>query len=173
MENISRSHHYVPQFYLTGFTIDGSIKSKLTVIDKTAQKRFETIPRNVGAQRDFNRVDIPGQPIDAVERALAEFDGQAAGVLKKIANKEVLPNTETEDFSVIMHFIALLGIRNPKLRTNMNSTHEQIGKMMAHQVVATRAGALDKTKINLCGTWLQPVPRGCKVDITILGDEFR
>lgn len=138
MENISRSHHYVPQFYLAGFTIDGSIRSKLTVIDKTAQKRFETIPRNVGAERDFNRIDIPGQPIDAVEKALAEFDNQVAGVLKKIANEEVLPNTETEDFSVIMLFIALLGIRNPKLRSNMNSTHEQIGKMMGQQVVATR-----------------------------------
>ncbi len=137
MANTSRHHHYIPQLYLAGFTRDGTIKSQLTVIDKVDRKRFKTVPRNVGGERDFNRVDIPGLPIDAVEKALSEFETQLDGVIKRVIGEKALPKVDTEDFSVIMHFIALLGIRNPRLRTNINLVNEQISKMILHQIVAT------------------------------------
>ena len=75
-------------------------------------------------------------PKDIVESSLSEFDSQVHGILSKIVESEKLPAIDTEDFSVIMFFVALLGIRNPQLRTMMQDFHERLGKMMAQQVVA-------------------------------------
>ena len=75
MSNTSRNNHYIPQFYLKGFLDPNLSKEQLCVIDKIEKRHFVTSPRNVGSQRDFNRVDIPGKPIDTVEKSLSEIEG--------------------------------------------------------------------------------------------------
>ena len=68
MSNTSRNHHYIPQFYLRGFLNPSCKKKQLYVIDKIKKQHFVTTPRNVGSQRDFNRMEIPGKPIDEAEK---------------------------------------------------------------------------------------------------------
>ena len=82
MNNISRNHHYIPQFYLKGFLDPSHSKEQICVIKKIKKESFVTNPRNVGSKRDFNRVDILGEPIDVVEKLLAEIEGEIARVLK-------------------------------------------------------------------------------------------
>ena len=91
MSNASRNHHYIPQCYLRGFLDPSLRKEQLHVIDKIEVRRFVTTPRNVGSQRDFNRVNILGQPIDAAEKLFAEIDGKIARILKDVKENATLP----------------------------------------------------------------------------------
>lgn len=86
----ARHHHYLSQCYLKGFTNGKAKKSKLIVFDLREKKSFETIPRNVGGMRDFNRVNVEGVDQNHIEKALADFEGKAATALKKLE--------ETSDF---------------------------------------------------------------------------
>ncbi len=102
----ARHHHYLSQCYLKGFTKGGGKKSKLTTIDLREKKHFETIPRNVGGMRDFNRIDVDGVDQNILENSLAEFEGAAASALRKLEETAVFEG-ETKD--LILNLIAIAG----------------------------------------------------------------
>ena len=126
MSNISRNHHYIPQFYLRGFLDPSCSKEQLCVIDKIKRQHFATSPRNVGSQRDFNRVDIPGQPIDAVEKLFADIEREIARVLKYVEESATLP--EDTDIDTLLYFVALLYGHNPQPRNNLSSFETRVIK---------------------------------------------
>ncbi len=125
----ARRHHYVPQFYLAGFSKSGGSKSKIHVIDKNKKIHFETSPLNIAVKRDFNKITIKGKE-DAIEAIMAEFEGDVAPVFKYMIKNRALP--ENNDFNVLMNFICLLSIRNPKLR----KTFGNFQKDLAHRTIA-------------------------------------
>jgi len=121
----SRHHHYLSQCYLKGFTQGSAKKSKLTVLDLNNKKKFETIPRNVGGMRDFNRVDIDGLDPEIVEKTQSDFEGKAATALKNVE--------ETSDFTgetkdIILELIAMLAIKSPEMRDHLAKPQVQIAK---------------------------------------------
>ena len=128
MNNISRNHHYIPQFYLKGFLDPSRSKEQLCVIDKTKKYSFFTNPRNVGSERDFNRVDIPGKPIDAVEKSLSDIEGEVARVLKYVEDNATLP--KGTDMETLLYFVALLYGHNPQFRNNLSSSETTLIKQM-------------------------------------------
>ena len=128
MSDISRNHHYIPQFYLKGFLDPNRPKEQLRVIDKIKKESFVTNPRNVGAKRDFNRVDIPGKPIDEVEKLLAEIEREVARVLKYVEENATLP--KGTDMEVLLYFVALLYGHNPQFRNNLSGFETTIIKQM-------------------------------------------
>ena len=48
MANRPRKHHYVPAFYLAGFTMSGSDEDRLCVFDQSQIKSWPSSPRNAG-----------------------------------------------------------------------------------------------------------------------------
>ncbi|MBQ0762303.1 MAG: DUF4238 domain-containing protein [Marinobacter psychrophilus] len=121
----ARHHHYLSQCYLKEFTKGRGKKSKLAVIDFREKKTFETIPRNVGGIRDFNRIDVEGVDPNLLESQISEFESEAARALKKL--------NETRDISgdvkeIILSLIALIAIRSPERREHMRSFHADIAE---------------------------------------------
>ncbi|WP_280554734.1 DUF4238 domain-containing protein [Halomonas sp. 25-S5] len=131
----ARHHHYLSQCYLKGFTKGGAKKSKLTVIDFKENKRFETIPRNVGGIRDFNRIDIEGVEQNALEKSLSQFEGEAASALR---NLEENLHFEGETRILILNLIALLAIRSPEMREHWRQCHAQIAERVMDLSLATK-----------------------------------
>jgi hypothetical protein len=133
MKKIARNHHFVPQGYLGGFTENGTRNGRLFVFDLVSHSVFPTIPRNVGAKRDFNRIDADGQDPDALERALGEFEGRAISVIRGIQASGDLPTDD--EFSYVLNLMALLVVRNPRSRKKMNDarghTARVIGDLLA------------------------------------------
>jgi hypothetical protein len=121
----ARHHHYLSQCYLKGFTKGNSKKSKLTVIDFQEKKTFETIPRNVGGIRDFNRIDIKGFDPNTVEDSWAEFEGHVAIAIKEI-QKDLHFEGEIKDS--ILSLIGLIAVRSPEQRENWRQFHAQIAE---------------------------------------------
>lgn len=133
-QNIARNHHYLSQFYLKGFTDGRSKKSKLSVIDLQERTTFLTKPRNVGAIRDFNRLNVEGIAPDELEVKLSAFEGQVATAIKHI---EATREFEGEDRNLVLNLIALIAIRNPAMRENVQNMHKQIAERIMDQLLAS------------------------------------
>lgn len=128
MSNIARNHHYVPQFYLRGF-LDSNLRGEgLHVIDKMDRRPFVTTPRNVGSQRDFNRVNVPGRPIDEAEKLLGEIEAEVARILKDVEDEAILP--QNADMEILIYFVALLYVNNPQFRANLANIETTVIKQV-------------------------------------------
>lgn len=90
MNNISRRHHYLSQFYLGGFTMKGTKDDNLYAIDIKEGRDFEPKPANVGAKKDFNRIKLPNTRPDALENSLSEFEDHVAKVLRWMGKNKKL-----------------------------------------------------------------------------------
>ena len=136
MNNISRNHHYIPQSYLRGFLDSNLPKEQLHVIDKIERRHFFTSPRNVGSQRDFNRVQIPGLPIDELEKRFAQIDGEVAKVLKYIEENATLP--KDPDMVTLVYFVAFISVHNPQIRNILANTETEAIKQEVKLLVSSR-----------------------------------
>jgi len=128
-KSVARRHHYVPQAYLAAFTSTGEKDGQFYVLDVKAGHAFRTSPLNVGAQRDFNRVEVDGHPPDAIESALAPFEGNAVAAIRRVIDSEAFPNDS--DWNLILNLLGLIAVRNPKMRGSFNDAREQVLRRVA------------------------------------------
>ena len=79
---IARLHHYLPQFYLKGFCGNRQNLS-LYCIDKEERKAFEANIKNIGAEKDFYKIDNGTEP-DIYKKHLSKIEVKLSKALKKI-----------------------------------------------------------------------------------------
>ncbi len=135
-KKISRRHHYLPQSYLAGFTDSGAKDGRFFVLEVETGNSFITSPKNVAAERDFNRFEIDGEDPDVLEQALAPFERFAANAILRVEKKEVFPNDE--DFSYLINLLCLIAVRNPHLRKSFNRLREQVVRRIAELLVSDK-----------------------------------
>jgi hypothetical protein len=132
-----RQHHYVPAFFLGGFTGSGTVDDHLWVFDKTQDgKRYRGRPGEVGKARDYNAIDVEDTNPNAVEVMLAEIEGRAAPVIAAIRSSRRMPDGRA--FELLMGFVAFLAVRIPGQRETIATFMEQIGKQIIRMVVDNR-----------------------------------
>ena len=100
---------------------------ELTVANLATGRFFETNPRNVGGERDFNRIEIEGHPPDALEQMLAGFEADAAESIRRTGESRKF---EGDDRRNILNLMALLVVRSPQMREHIRKHHERLMKMM-------------------------------------------
>ncbi len=131
----ARHHHFLSQCYLKGFTCGQSKKSKLAVIDLKRNTSFETIPRNVGGVRDFNKIEIAGVDPNCLEHELSKFENQVATALKNL--RETL-NFSGETKGIILNFIALIACRSPERREYMRQSEAQFAEGVMSAILGSK-----------------------------------
>lgn len=137
MAVVARNHHYVPQGYLAGFTDTGTRDGKLYVFDLWTGSTFWTRPRNVAAERDFNRVEIDGQDPDFLEKGLgALLEDKAALAIRKIAQEQTF--TGDDDLTYVINLLCLLVVRNPRARRSLASAKRQAAKLIGEMLVSDK-----------------------------------
>jgi hypothetical protein len=134
--NTARRHHYIPQWYLAGFTDTGTADGFITVHDLVEERDFKTKTHGVGIQRDFNRVEMEGLEPDILEKSWSQFEGDASQAVGRIIEAGNLGNMV--DLSFLLNLVALLIVRNPKTRTLMNQSKEQILRSMGQMVFGNK-----------------------------------
>ena len=132
----ARNHHFVPRGYLNGFTDTGTKDGRVFVTDLTARSTFWTNPRNIAAERDFNRVEVEGHEHDAIEQSLGEFEGKACAVIRHIRTSGELPGDE--ELSYVLNLMTLLIVRNPRGRRAMNAARKQEVRIIGSMLTADR-----------------------------------
>jgi hypothetical protein len=108
-----KRHHYLPEFYLAGFTIDGQRSTSFTVFDRDrAQFRFQT-PKNTAVTGYYYAVEdeTTGEKSMHVEELLAEVETETEPVIKKLEARETPTDEEKECLAL---FCALLHTRVPQ-----------------------------------------------------------
>ena len=112
---IARKHHYVPQMYLSGFTDE---KGQCFAVDASTRASFRSAPEGISAKRDYNLIEAPGVPPDALEKELGNFEGVIAPGIKRI--RETASFGENgKDREDVINLITLLAVRNPRTRKDM------------------------------------------------------
>lgn len=125
----ARNHHFISQSYLAQFTDNGRNDGKLHVFPVGGEAPFQTIPRNVGAQRDFNRIDMPGYSHDALESAMGAFEGQACDAIRRVISGGAFP--DECDLNLILNLLCLFAIRNPGMRGAFNAAKATLMRHVA------------------------------------------
>ena len=122
-----RKHHYVPQFYLAGFTKTGEKCGTLWVFDKHKLKQWESSPKDAAAIRDYNAVDVAQDlPRSAAENAIGKIENLCAPVLYSIIESRRLPTGK--DFDIFLNFVALMFARVLHVRTTLNNFADELAK---------------------------------------------
>lgn len=140
----SRNHHYIPQFYLRGFLAPNGKKNQLHVIDKIKGEHYLTIPRNVGAKRDFNSVSIPDHTTDEAEKLFSQMERKFARVLNCMKETAALP--KESDMRTLFNFVAMLHGHNLHVRNSFANSESEIIKQMMRLLVSSRERYESKMK---------------------------
>jgi hypothetical protein len=114
----NRKQHFIPEFYLTGFTTTGESTDFLHVLDQVTGKQWRARPTELAHQRDFYRVDLPDTDPNFFEKTFAAFEGQMADLLRRFLTSGKPP--EGEDYSNLMFFLALMAVRIPRSRAQIS-----------------------------------------------------
>jgi len=136
MAMIARNHHYLPQGYLSAFTDTGNRDGQLHVFDLPTRRSFRTRPRNVAAEKDFNRFEVDGQAPDFLEASLSGVEGTAATVMREMGRTG--QRAEDKDLVYVMNLITLLVVRNPRERRSMARSQQQVAKTIGEMLVSDK-----------------------------------
>jgi hypothetical protein len=134
---VARRHHFLPQCYLKGFSQPRKRgKTHNVVVFDRNGGMFTSNILNIAVKHDFNRVEIEGHAPDVFEQAMAGFEGELAPALDRILKAGNLKNTE--DRAILLNFIGLISIRNPRHRERFREFNERVMNMIMDQSAATK-----------------------------------
>ena len=110
-----RAHHYVPQFWLAGFTDSGEKDGRLWVTDLKRQKQWQSNPENAGHRRDFYRLsdDVAKDPV-AFEKLFSRIEDAFAPIFKALDKWPRGPYLE--EWESLFMYIAVQWMRVPAFR---------------------------------------------------------
>lgn len=131
----ARNHHYVPQCYLKGFARSRSRDAQLYVVDAARRHAFTTTPRNVAAQRDFNRIEVPGHDPNLIETSYAEFEARLAPMLVRMDARGRFASQD--DLHLALELVGLLAVRNPSRRERLRRFHAEVAHRIMDLTLAT------------------------------------
>lgn len=111
----ARRHHYVPEFYLRGFTARDT-PGKVFVYDKDSGTTRGMSVKNAAVRRDYYRLheaEAHGISPNIIEDMLSVSEGKASIILPKLCRQETLSNNERSSWA---EFLALTYVRGPSTR---------------------------------------------------------
>jgi len=124
-QNPKKRHHYIPVFYLKGFT---NKDGYLYIYDKDDKPVFESSPEGIAYENHYFSFLTPEGEKDSetVENNIMSLEGEFAKVLKKIQKEDTLSINDRIVFSL---FVASMMVRVPNMRENIRKS---TGEMIKH-----------------------------------------
>lgn len=120
--NIPINQHYVPQFLLRNFH---NQNEKIYAFDKQTKKTFETIVRNVAAERNYYNFSHDGVTF-SLEKSLSRIEDAARSLIDLIIKNEKLGVLTEDDCSLLSLFISIQHLRGPRVRSDQEAIAHSI-----------------------------------------------
>jgi hypothetical protein len=112
-----RKHHYIPQFYLRGFSLD---QRSIFQIEKATGKYYSCQIKDTAAIRDFHEIDSASvQDPNILEKSLAEIESKLADQLR-VFLKEGISNAYT--LSATIDLLSQLRMRIPAVKQHIEQS---------------------------------------------------
>lgn len=111
-------------------------KSKIYCCDLLDGKTYTTLVRNVGARRDFNKIEAEGQSPDALETAYSKFETPLSEALRRIDARQNIE--DFEDLVYVLNLMALMATRHPRNRSSISQFLEQVYRVQAQNLTASK-----------------------------------
>src|SRR5687768_11444215 len=91
----ARKHHFVPQFYLAGFTPSGTRDDSLFVLDRQTGRQWQSSLTDAGCERDFYMLELDGKnDPQAIESFFARVEDHGAQALRRVVETGEVPTGE-------------------------------------------------------------------------------
>jgi hypothetical protein len=126
-----KRHHYVPRFYLAGFTQERAKDGRLHVFDLREGKQRTGTPNGEGRETDLYTIDH-AQP-HSVEGMFAKIEGLFVTILRQIEDSRSLP-ADDKQLSELLTFVALQSARVPKLRRMREQYYDATARVILDTV---------------------------------------
>lgn len=122
-KKLPKNHHYIPQFYLRGFSLDGK---HLHILDKKASGpdlmyRRQTIESIAYEKQLYTYRNTDGEK-ETLEDMFGEIEGKAKISIEKLSEKKKLT---LEERSWLALFISLIQLRTPASKNEMLGADQQ------------------------------------------------
>lgn len=135
MATTPRRHHYLPQFYLAGFTASGSRDDFLYVIDQTGPKQWKAKVDQVAVEKDLYAMEGAEDPA-GMEKAFSEIESSYARVLAQVLETQDLPNDQ--GLTDLIEFVGMMVTRVPSEMAKIHDFIDHIGRTFLHEIVRSR-----------------------------------
>ncbi len=166
----ARRHHYIPQCYLKGFA-KARDRPQLFVVDAKERRSFYTWIGNIAVELDFHRIDAPGQPLDALESKIAEFESELGPALERVIAARSIG--DQADRSQLFMLMGLLCLKNPRRRESINQVVQKMAKIFLGMKAATPEGWQAEIERAKAEGHMDKDADGEAIRKFILNDEFR
>ena len=135
MGNDTKRQHYLPQFYLKGFTNKG----KLWVYDREKNEFRIQTPVNTAIEKDYYTfVDKKGEKNKSVEKILADIEGRVVPVFDKIKNQDSIND---EDKGIMSLFLSFFIYRVPEFEKLSNEIAQEISEFTMKNLISSKEQA--------------------------------
>ena len=116
MNSISWRHHYIPQFYLNGFTAkNGKFKIYDVTKKKFVKNGKEFSPESYFFEKDANTLISSLSKDDSNEKKYSKIDNRIAEIFQRINNSTVQENfnINEDDIAQLQYFVSVMYWRIP------------------------------------------------------------
>lgn len=125
-------HHYIPQFYLRGFSQDGE---HLHLFDKfattkEAKFRYQTT-QAIAYKKNFYTYETKERGKETLEGMFSQIEGMAQSAIEKLSRGEQL---DRETRSYLALFIAFIWVRTPHFKSETLGAQEELHEKMARMM---------------------------------------
>lgn len=111
--NISHRHHFLPEFYLKGFTNEQGFFVVYNGQKKRIKKGWHS-PKSHFFDEDRNSIELNGVPVDIPEQAYSILDNRMADIFKKIQDCRGVPKLTVHEMTGLYYFLSNLFWRSPE-----------------------------------------------------------
>jgi len=134
--NPKRKHHYIPVFYLSGFTNDNRC---IWVYDKETGNVFESKPEGIAYEKHYFSFIAPNGTRDSetIENLIMSLEAECSKVVRRILSCELLNEDEGITFA---YFVALMMLRAPNFRRNIESATSELMKKISVFIASHKEG---------------------------------
>ena len=119
----NRQHHYVPQFILRNFVVEG--RESLHAFDKSAGKKFQVAVKNAATENGFYSFETD-ETKGCAEEFFANIEFKAGPLIGQIVQERKLPKINLEQRAILVSFAIAQMLRS----VNHRATSFQMGDVL-------------------------------------------
>ncbi len=121
-----RKHHFLPQFYLKGFSLD---RRGIYLLDKKQGKFFGCQIKDVAAIRDYHQLDVEElTDLYILEKRLATVEDNQAKLIKSLISDGI---TDSKHRYGLLEFLSIMRMRVPAVKEHIANSYSSMIKEVA------------------------------------------